>query len=244
MKAFIPAAGMGSRLKPWTDFHPKALVPVKGIPMIERIICKLQTVGISDFTVNTFHFADQIADFIESKGWNVKISDERPVLLETGGGILKAAPLLEGTDPILVHNADILSNLDIHALERFHNEQGNDVSLLVSRRDSSRKLIFDAAMNLCGWHSLKDNRFIPEEVERVNGFTELAFSGIYVISPAVLEVMKQQNWSGKFSIIDFLLSNVGTLKIKGYNDPNLRILDIGKPDSLNRADEFINLLEQ
>ena len=239
MKALILAAGLGSRLKPWTDSHPKALVPVGGKPMLERLIEKMHYFGIYDITINVFHFADQITDFIRDKGWDIKISDERPELLETGGAILKASPLLKGEEPVIVHNADILSNADFMTLAQQHTSR--DATLLVSGRESSRKLYFDDEMKLTGWTDVRNGECKPE----YNSDTmrrQFAFSGIYVISPKIFKLMKQQGWSGRFSIIEFFLSSMNDGRYFGYEYPGLEILDIGKPDSLNRAEEFIKRL--
>lgn len=235
MKGLILAAGLGSRLKPWTDSHPKALVPVGGVPMLERLVSKMLSSGITDITVNVYHFADQIIDFINHKGWEIKISDERPNLLETGGAILHAAQLLEGDEPILVHNADILSNLSFDDIMNFHLNNGADASLVVSKRDSSRKLIFDREGNLKGWHSIKDNSYKPFAFIPADDDLELAFSGIYVISPSLISKMKIGGWSGKFSIMDYFLSSLNENRYKAFPGDNLQIIDIGKPDSLNRA---------
>lgn len=235
MKGLILAAGLGSRLKPWTDSHPKALVPVGGVPMLERVVSKMLSSGITDITVNVYHFADQIIDFINQKGWEIKISDERPNLLETGGAILHAAQLLEGDEPILVHNADILSNLSFDDVMNFHLKNGADASLVVSKRDSSRKLIFDREGNLKGWHSIKDNSYKPFGFIPADDDIELAFSGIYIISPSLISKMKIGGWSGKFSVMDYFLSSLNENRYKAFPADNLQIIDIGKPDSLNRA---------
>ena len=151
MRAMILAAGLGTRLKPWTLEHPKALVPVDGIPMLERVILKLKSQGFDEIVVNVHHFAGQITDFLDSKDFGIKISisDERGGLLDTGGGLVHARHLLEG-EPFLVHNVDILSNADLSALMHFHESEGNDVTLLTSDRKSSRKLLFDEDGSLKG----------------------------------------------------------------------------------------------
>ncbi|MCH5217959.1 MAG: NTP transferase domain-containing protein [Muribaculaceae bacterium] len=244
MKAFILAAGLGSRLKPWTDSHPKALVPIGGTPVLQLVVEKLRRAGISDITVNVYHFADQIIDFVKDRNWNINIVDERPTLLETGGAILNAAPFLDGDEDILVHNADILSNVDIPALSLAHKLRKADATLLVSDRRSSRKLVFGSDGRLEGWHSLSDDSFRPSDFKASPGSTELAFSGIYVISPAVIASMKSRGFSGKFSIMDFFLGSLSGLKLYGHNQEDLQLLDIGKPDSLNRADEFLSNLPQ
>ena len=166
MKAMILAAGLGTRLKPITDKIPKALVEVGGVPMLERVILTLKRQGFSYIVVNVHHFADQIIDFLRvgDFGVEVVVSDESGSLLDTGGGIVKAAPLLFGPDssPVLIHNVDIISNADLQALMR---EASDTPTLLVSRRDSSRKLIFDKEMRLIGWHDLKTDTFRPSYIQ-------------------------------------------------------------------------------
>lgn len=240
MKGFILAAGLGTRLKPWTDNHPKALVPVNGIPMLDRVIEKMNGALISDITVNVFHFADQIIDHIGITDRKCNISDERPELLETGGAILKASEFLTGGDePVLVHNADILSNADFLQLEReFDNSM--DAMLLVSQRESSRMLIFDRDMRLKGWHSLATGEYRPSSFKADDTDLELAFSGIYCINPRIISKMKSWGWEGKFSIMDFFLANLDKLNIRGHVQPNLKLLDIGKPDALLKAADFIS----
>ena len=240
MKGFILAAGLGTRLKPWTLSHPKALVPVAGVPMLKRVVELFHNNKMYDLTINVHHFADQITDFIAQNGWNIKISDETSELLETGGGLLKAAPfLIADSSPILIHNVDIVSNADFRELEKAHIKKNADVTLLMSDRESTRKLIFNHKGRLKGWHSLKDNEFRPSTLLKDITDLELAFSGIYIISPTVLEFMKDKGWSGKFSIIDFLLKSKEELKIYGFKKDNLQMIDIGKPESLTRANELL-----
>ena len=239
MKGFIPAAGLGSRLKPWTDFHPKALVPVDGLPMLARVIQRLQESGIEDITVNTFHFAEQIIDFLKRYEGSFHISDERPVLLETGGALLYARRFLYGCEPILIHNADILSNADLNELENFHYQSRADITLLISERESSRKLVFDTDMSLTGWHDLSSNIFRPDGFSADPAYREYAFSGIYIVSPSVIDTMISRGFNGAFSIMDFMLSSINEINIRGFLQPDLKLLDIGKPDSLNRASEFL-----
>lgn len=236
MKGFILAAGMGTRLKPWTDSHPKALVPVGGIPMLKRVVEKMKDSGIEDISLNVYHFAEQIIDFVNAQGWNINISDERPELLETGGALLKASEFIERDQPVLVHNADILSNADFDAILKFHEDNGCDATLLVSDRDSSRKLIFNKLNNLVGWHSLKGNEYRPRDFEMKPDFNELAFSGIYIISPDLLGLMREEGFYGKFSIIDFFLKVMSKCNIKGFYQKNLDLIDIGKPESLTWAE--------
>ena len=235
MKGFILAAGLGTRLKPWTDRHPKALVPVGGIPMLERVIDKFHRSGITDITINCFHFADQIKEFLLQKGWKVNIVDENPLLLETGGAILNAASFLEGDEPVLVHNVDILSNANFNSLEQAHINSEAVATLLVSERESSRKLIFDPDRRLRGWHSSATDEYRPAGFTPDSQDSELAFSGIYIISPSIIKEMHRKGWEGKFSVMDFFLNTLNELVYKGYNQQDLELIDIGKPDSLNRA---------
>lgn len=239
MKAMILAAGLGTRLKPLTDKIPKALVEVKGVPVLERAIVNLKNQGFKDIVVNVHHFADQIIDFIKSKGWNIKISDERPRLLETGGAILHAAKKLEGDESILVHNADILSNAEFGELENAFTDSRADAALLVSPRESSRKLVFDSRMELKGWHSLKTDSLRPVDFKPTKEDQEFAFSGIYVLSPLLPEKIKKQGYEGKFSIMDYLLETLGVNKYTGILKNNLRLIDIGKPETLEIANELL-----
>lgn len=238
MKGFILAAGMGTRLKPWTDFHPKALAPVGGVPMLERVITKMHTAGINDITVNVYHFADQIIEFVDSKGWKINISDERPELLETGGALLNASRYLEDEEPILVHNADILSNSDFRQLEHEFKKKDPEALLLVSDRESSRKFLFDHNLKLKGWHNLNTDEYKPKAPVEEGIFKELAFSGIYIISPRLITKMRQEGWNGKFSIIDFFLSSLVHSDIIGYHQEDLHLTDIGKPKALARAQQI------
>lgn len=235
MKGFILAAGLGTRLKPWTDHHPKALVEVGNKPMLERVVEKMHDAGIEDITINVHHFSSQIINFIRGKKWKVNISDETGQLLETGGGLLNAIQFLKGNEPVLVHNVDILSNADFLRLERDHFNNDADATLLVSDRKSSRKLIFDPHMSLIGWHSLNNEEYRPENFHPAETDLELAFSGIYIISPVLLSKMVLTGWAGKFSIMDYFLSTLHENRFKGYLQQDLDLIDIGKPDSLDRA---------
>lgn len=229
MKAFIPAAGLGTRLKPWTEHHPKALFPIDGIPMLEIVYNRLKTAGIEDITLNVHHFPDQIKKFILGKGWEIKISDESAELLETGGALLKARDILcENDEPILIHNVDILSNADITALETLHKTEGNEVTLLVSERNSSRRLIFDENWMLRGWHSIINEEYKPRDFKPACTDKEVAFSGIYIINPSVILNMVSEGWKGKFSIMDYLIASIGRKKIGGAFQLNLSVTDIGK----------------
>ena len=243
MEAFILAAGLGTRLRPFTLLHPKALVEVGGRPMLGRVIDRLRDEGFDRIVVNVHHFPDQIENWLAAnspEGVVTAISDERLQLLETGDAILHAEPLLEagGDRPFLIHNVDILSDAPLGTLMRRHIEEGNDVTLLVSARKSSRRLLFDSEGSLKGWHSLADGSWRPADARISAGDSLLAFSGIHVMSPSVFAEMRRQGRSGAFSVIDFLLEAIGHLKIKAYRLDSLRLIDIGKPETLSQANQL------
>ena len=240
MKAMIFAAGLGTRLKPLTDHMPKALVPVAGKPILEHVIGKLKSSGFDEVVINVHHFANQIIDFLKAKdnfGIKIWISDETDELLDTGGGIQKAAPYFD--EPFLVHNADILSNVDLKALYDFHQTSGNDATLLVSPRKTVRYLLFDEKNRLQGWVNKETLQTKPEgfvyqpEVQK-----EYAFGGIHVISPTLFTYMGN-DWKGKFSIMDFYLQTCHEARLGGYVKEDLHLIDIGKSDTLAKAEDFI-----
>jgi NDP-sugar pyrophosphorylase family protein len=241
MKAMIFAAGLGTRLKPFTDHMPKALVPVAGKPMLEHVINKLKSAGVDEIVINVHHFAQQIIDFLKEKdnfGIKIWISDETEELLETGGGIKKAAPFFN--EPFLVHNADILSNVDLKDMYDYHLTNGNDATLLVSSRKTVRYLLLDDTNRLCGWVNKETLQTKPEgfiyqpEVQK-----EYAFGGIHIISPTLFKYMDNQ-WTGKFSIMDFYLQTCKEAQLGGYIKEDLQLIDIGKPEMLAKAEEFIH----
>lgn len=235
----IFAAGLGTRLKPLTDHMPKALVPVAGKPMLEHVILKLIASGFDEIVINVHHFAEQIIDFLKEKnnfGIKIWISDETEELLDTGGGIKKASSLLN--EPFLVHNADILSNVDLKALYDFHIASENDATLLVSPRKTVRYLLFDQTNRLCGWINKDTLQTKPEGfIYQPDEQQEYAFGGIHIISPSLFKYM--EGWTGKFSIMDFYLQTCQKAKLGGYAKEDLQLIDIGKPDTLAQAEEFI-----
>lgn len=248
MKAMILAAGLGTRLRPWTLEHPKALVPVEGVPMLERVIVRLKSEGFDDIIVNIHHFGDQIIDFLSSHdfGVRVSISDERGGLLDTGGGILKASEFFEG-EPTLVHNVDILSDANLGGLMAEHVNAQNDVTLLTSDRDSTRRLMFDVAGNLRGWHNTVNGEYRPTGAAAESGLTEEAFSGIYIIGAGGVKALREYARrfdapEQAFPVMDFLLSSIGSIRIRRFHSPCLHMLDIGKPSALQRAPELLKLL--
>ena len=241
MKAMIFAAGVGSRLRPLTDYTPKALIPVGGKPMLEHVILKLKAAGFDRLVVNIHHLGGQIADFLRANdnfGLQIHLSDESDYLLDTGGGIKKATPWLRGDEPFLVHNVDILSDVDLRALYEAHRRSDPLATLLVSRRDTSRYLLFNKEDKLCGWRNRQTGEvksyypyFDPDQ------YQELAFSGIHVMSPRILDLMEE--WTGKFSIIQFYLSVCARTDIRAYKAERLRLIDVGKPEALARAERWL-----
>ena len=240
MKAMIFAAGLGTRLKPLTDHMPKALVPVAGKPMLEHVIQKLIAFGCDEIVINVHHFADQIINFLKEKnnfGITIHISDETDRLLDTGGGIKKAASFFH--EPFLIHNVDILSNVDLKYLYEYHLKSGNDATLLVSPRKTVRYLLFDERNRLCGWVNKDTLQTKPEgfiyqpEVQK-----EYAFSGIHIVSPSLFNYMGE-NWTGKFPIMDFYLQTCQEAQLSGYVKEDLQLIDIGKPETLAQAEDFI-----
>jgi NDP-sugar pyrophosphorylase family protein len=240
MKAMIFAAGLGSRLKPLTDTIPKALAPLNGKPVLEHLILKLKGAGFIDIVINIHHFGEQIVEFLKAKenfGVNIYISDESRYLYDTGGGLKYAAKFLEGTEPFLVHNVDVVSDVNLVTLYKSH-KAGALATLLTSNRETSRYLLFDKKNNLCGWH----NRSTGEVKSHYRNFdplmyTEHAFGGIHVISPSVFQEMEE--WTGKFSIIDFYLSVCGKNKINACLAQGITLIDIGSPQSYERAEKWV-----
>ena len=245
-QAMIFAAGLGTRLKPLTDTMPKALVKVGGKPLIDRIINKLMISGYDHFVVNVHHFASQIVSHVEMQDYGrfVQFSDESDMLLETGGGLKKAASLFDNDSPILIHNVDILDNVDYEWFSSQHLEL-EDAVLLVSRRQTKRYLLFDNAMRLMGWKNIETGEVkSPYEYVRRTGLSQhgeelnmFAFSGIHSFSPRLFPLMER--FPDKFSIIDFYLSVCHRANIVGLVKDDMKILDVGKIDSLDAAELFI-----
>lgn len=235
MKALLFAAGKGTRLKPFTDHHPKALAKVNGVPLLERNIKYLQSFGINDFVVNVHHFGVQIVDLlIENKnfGARIQISNEKDQLLETGGGLLFAREYLENDGDFLIMNTDILTDLNLNQLIKFHYTKNDFVTLAVSDRKSSRKLLFNEDMVLRGWQNTDSGEKRLAEPDR--GFKALAFSGIHCVNPAIFGKIKRQ---GKFPIIDEYLDLMLSEEIRGY-EHNATLIDVGRPESVLDAEKY------
>ena len=241
MNAFIFAAGLGTRLKPLTDTMPKALVPVGGKPLLAHVIEKLKAAGCKKIVINIHHFGDMIIDYVKSQnnfGIEILFSDERQMLLETGGAIKHAVDLL-GDEPFLIHNVDILSNVDLKALIEAHNESGSAATLLVSKRNSTRALLFNAEGNLTAWTNKTTGEVkSPYSDIDISNLNEFAFSGIHIFSPRLFKYFGA--YPEKFSIIDFYLNTCKDENIKAYTQEGLQLLDVGKLDSLEKAENFVN----
>ena len=245
MNALIFAAGLGTRLRPLTDTMPKAMVPVGGKPLVQWLIEKLKCSGVTSVVINVHHFAQQIVDFIaenQAFGLDIRFSDETDLLLETGGGLKKAAKLFPNEQPILVHNVDILSDMDLGAFYRsVLLTEGQPTTLLVSQRQTQRYLLADGQGRLVGWTNIATGQVkSPYPDLDVSVCQKVAFSGIQVFNQQLLPLMDA--WEGKFSIIDFYLSVCHKVDIRLRVQPDLRLLDVGKLDSIRQAEHFLQQL--
>ena len=234
-KALIFAAGKGTRLKPFTDNHPKALAVVNNVPLLERNIKFLQNYGINDFVINVHHFGEQIIDFLQEKenfGAKIEISDEKNELLETGGGLVFAKKHLENEENFLIMNADILTDLNITEFVKFHLSHQNVATLAVSDRVSSRKLMFNEDMILKGWVNKTTGETRLAEFN--NKFKELAFSGIHCVNSSIFDKIKR---TGKFSIMEEYLDLMFENHIQGFQH-NAKLIDVGRPESVVEAEKY------
>lgn len=238
MKAMILAAGFGTRLKPWTDEHPKALFPINGKSLLQRNVEYLQQHGINDVVVNVHHFAEQIETAVkESKGWgsNITISDERDAILETGGGLKKAGPLLNNGEAFVLMNADILTHMELGRMIIQHRLHKPLATLAVAHRESSRYFLFNNKKILCGWkNTTTGERKLPRFETQLFSF---AFSGIHIIDPAIFPLITQE---GKFSMVDVYLNLCARHNIMGYDHTDELVMDVGKPGAVVEAEKNFN----
>lgn len=232
----IFSAGLGTRFKPWTDKHPKALAIVNGKSLLQRNIEYLQQFGISNIIVNVHHFADQIENAIkENNGWGSKIlvSDERDEVLETGGGLLKARKLFTPGEKFITCNVDILTDLDISELTSFHEKHKALISFGVTNRKTSRYLLFDTNGRLCGWRNTKTGE------EKISLDHEMlvqkAYSCVVVFEYKVFDLIP---FTGKFSLIDLYLALAADHLIMGYDHTGDKLVDVGKPESVAVAESL------
>jgi NDP-sugar pyrophosphorylase family protein len=234
MIAMIFAAGLGTRFKPWTDLHPKALALVHNKPLLEHNIKYLQQYGVKKLVVNVHHFAEQVIDALSlNDGWGSEwqISDERDELLETGGGLVKAKPLFAQGHRFMTINADILTDIPLDEMLAYHEKENALITLAITERPSTRNLLFDENHRLCGW----ENRSTGEKIIKVeNKNTKaMSYSCVAIFEPEVFNLMRQH---GKFSLTETYLNLAHTGRIKGFNHTGGRFVDVGKPESVAVAE--------
>jgi NDP-sugar pyrophosphorylase family protein len=241
MRAMIFAAGLGTRLKPFTDHHPKALAVVNGKSLLQRNILYLQTHGIYEVIVNVHHFANQIIEAVHNnKGWGstITISDETDAVLETGGGLMKAQSYFAQDDFFVVMNADILTNMPLREMIKAHQINKPLSTLAVSDRSSSRCFLFNEQHELVGWKNRATGELkgpiiaMPEKTVQ-----EKAFSGIHVISS---DIFSKNSFSGKFSMVDLYLDLCSSNSIKAYDHTGCHLVDVGKPESIQEAEKIFS----
>ena len=238
MKAMVLAAGLGTRLRPLTDDRPKALVEVAGKTLLELTLTRLRTFGIHDVIVNAHHFADKVTSFLKERqnfGMHIEVSRE-DMLLDTGGGLQKAGwfflePRDAAGEPFILHNVDVVSTIDLQRMVQFHKDNQALATLAVQQRETSRYLLFDEQIQLCGRRVGRDGN--PQIVRAAPKMEALAFSGIHVISPRLLTLMNEK---GVFSIIDTYLRLAGSgEKIIAFRADDYYWRDLGKPADLQQA---------
>jgi len=237
MQAFILAAGLGTRLHPLTDTRPKALVEVQGTPLLKIAIDNIVRQGATRIVVNIHHFADAVESYLKKHQWDadILISDERDMLLDTGGGLSKAAKLFSPDEPILIHNVDILSRLNFNAILKEHSDSMNIATLVVSQRDTSRQLLFDQQHLLEGWQNTTtgETKWVHDTpIDCI----KLAFSGIAVVDPHLPQMLPKA--TTPFSIIPEYLNIAKKYRISYFEHSPKDWLDIGKPDTLQRAQSW------
>ncbi len=236
MKAMILAAGLGTRLKPWTDHHPKALAVVRGKSLLQRNIEYLQQFGINEVIVNVHHFADQITNAIQTnKGWGseVTISDETDSVLETGGGLKKAAGYFKGEAEFVLMNVDVLTDLNLTAMIQQQQNSKAIATLAVTERTTSRYFLFNAKNELCGWRNINtgEEKIAKQSID----LKQKAFSGIHVISNTLLDHLQLE---GKFSMVDVYLQLAKDHFIQAFDHSTSRFIDVGKPESIQKAEQM------
>lgn len=236
MKAMILAAGLGTRLKPFTDHHPKALAVVNGKTILQRNIEYLSANGVTDIIVNVHHFADQIINHLQANnnfGTNLVLSDESDEVLETGGGLKKASWFFDDGQAFFLMNVDILTDANLRRMMKQHHDLKPLATLAVSDRTSSRCFLFNGQLQLCGW---RNNNTSEEKISREGEVLHpLSFSGLHIIDPSIFSLIKQE---GKFSMVDVYLDLAKTNTILAYNHSGSLLIDVGKPESIVEAEKM------
>lgn len=241
MNAIILAAGLGTRLKPLTDNKPKALIEIKGHTLLELAIKRLQKHGFNNIIVNVHHFPDMIVDYLKlhnNFGSEIFISDERKLLLDTGGAIKEIEKHIDFNFPILVYNVDVITDLNLQPLYEYHTASDNLATLAVRKRETTRYLLLDRDNILCGWTNkiTKEERIVRDQSFTLN---EFAFSGIHVVNPAIFSLMPVEK---KFSIVDLYLKLAPNFLIKGYDHSDTEWIDVGKLHNVEAAEGLVTLL--
>jgi N-acetyl-alpha-D-muramate 1-phosphate uridylyltransferase len=238
MRAMILAAGLGTRLKPWTDHHPKALAVVNGKSLLQRNIEYLQQFGIKEVIVNVHHFASQISDAIkQNDGWgsDIVISDETDMVLETGGGLKKAAWYLKNENEFVLMNVDILTDLNLHAMIQQHQNSNAIATLAVTERTTSRYFLFNTKNELCGWRNV--NTAEEKIVKPSLDLQQKAFSGIHVIRGGVFDHLPGES---RFSMVDAYLDLAKDHFIQAFDHSETKFIDVGKPESISKAEKLFD----
>ncbi len=242
MKAMVFAAGLGSRLGYVTKNIPKALVEINGKPMIERVILKLKSYGVSNIIINLHHYPEQIKTFIRSNnnfGLNISFSEETGQLLETGGGLIKASWFFKKNEPFFIHNVDVLSDVDLNEMLQFHHKHNPLTTLFVQQRNSSRYFLFDDQSQLKGWTNTKTGEVIKVDNSK-SELSQLAFNGIHIINPEIFSLMDK---TGTFSITQSYLDLAGKYAINGFCSDHANYIDIGKPKIHPEAEELAMMMD-
>ncbi len=238
MKAFILAAGLGTRLKPITDSKPKALVELNGVPLIEHLLLKLISHGFNSVIINVHHYADQVIEFIKSKksfGIEIEFSNESGLLLDTGGGLKNVKWFFNNNQPFLIHNVDIFSNIDLNDLNSYHTDNNSIATLAVQKRNASRYFLFDKEKNLCGWVNEKTGE--TKITRKASGeLYRFAFSGIQIVEPEIFDYMLTHD---VFSLVDLYLSIASKHRITYFDHSNSIFVDLGKKENLIEAEKLI-----
>ena len=243
MKAFILAAGLGTRLKPLTDTKPKALIELNGITMLEILINRLKQAGFNEFIINVHHFSQQIIDYLNAKGnfgVKISISNEKKLLLDTGGGLKKASWFFSHGQPFLVHNVDIFTDLDLAKLYSQHFKSDALITLAVQKRETSRYLLFDSGKILCGWENIKTKEKIITR-EQKGTLEKLAYSGIHIADPKIFYLMPDKS---VFSLIELFLKLAPQQQITYFDHSDSVFLDLGKMKTLKSAEKYLSDLQQ
>ena len=243
MKAMILAAGLGTRLRPLTNSKPKALIEINKIPLLEIVIKRLKLYDFNEIIINVHHFADQIIGFLKEKNnfsIDIRVSDETDLLLSTGGGLKKASWFFNDNKPFLIHNVDILSDINLKQFYEAHINSEALATLAVRNRQSSRYLLFDNDNNLCGWKNTKTND-VKIAKQSKSDLIPLAFSGLHIINPSIFDLMPEQC---VFSMIDVYLNLAANYSIKEFNHDSSMWIDIGTKESLIGAGKILNQIKE